>query len=124
MVKIDYLESKLKSLGIYSDELSIALELINAYSLPVVVAVESASRLISIFASEELDPISRDVLKALSTCEKMSISELTRRVRIIRGSASRRIIRNKLVKLVEKGYVDNIGSENRPLFILKKCLEK
>lgn len=121
--RLDIIENRLKVLGLYSDEISLAFELINVFSIPVVLAIESASRLLTIFSKSDLDPISRDILKTLSTCEKLGVSEITRRVRIIRGSASRRIIRERLSRLEEKGLVVNTGSINRPLFMLRNCVE-
>lgn len=121
--KLEYIENKLKSLGIYSDEFGLAVELMNAFSIPAILAIESASRLISVLTTSELDSISRDILKTLSTCEKLSVSEVTRRMRGIRGKASRRIVRSRLFKLEENGYVLNIGSRERPLYVLKKCIE-
>lgn len=121
--KIDYLENKLKSAGLYSEELRLASELVAIFSMPVTAALESAGRLFKILSSVQLDPISRDILKALSTCERLSISEITRRVRSIRGRASRRIVRERLVMLERMGLVANRGEESRPLYMLRRCID-
>lgn len=105
-----------------SEELYLVSEIASVLSIPVYLAIEATKRLISIFTFNELDPISRDILKSLATCEKLSISEITRRVKRFRGKASRRIIRERLKILEKNRHVVNIGSMNRPLYMLRKCL--
>jgi len=122
--KIEELEERLKVLGVNSEEVSIASELTSTLSIPAYLAIESARRICSYFLTTGLDPISKSILKALSLCEKLNVSEITRRVRSFRGKASRRIVREKLRILEEKGYIVNIGDEKRPLYILAKCLSE
>lgn len=51
------------------------------------------------------DSISKEIVKALFERNGQNISQLTEMVRNKRGSASRRIIRQKLKRLVDVGYV-------------------
>jgi DNA-binding transcriptional ArsR family regulator len=51
------------------------------------------------------DPISKDILIVLVDRNGINTSQITELVRNRRGSASRRIVREKLANLVEAGYV-------------------
>lgn len=51
------------------------------------------------------DPISKEIINALFERNGQNISQITEVVRDRRGSASRRIVREKLGKLEEAGYV-------------------
>lgn len=55
------------------------------------------------------DQINRAILEVLATRGPMSISELTRKIRELRGSASRRIVAERLVRLAEAGFVTLLG---------------
>ena len=57
------------------------------------------------------DPISKDIINALFERNGQNISQLTEAVRAKRGSASRRIIRQKLAKLEEDGYVNSVKTK-------------
>ena len=105
-----------------SEYAGLVSELTASFSIPLYIAIEAVKKLIPLFAYSELDQISRDILKALSVCDKLSVSKITRRVGKLRDSASRRVIRERLRKLEERRIVVNIGSNKRPLYILGKCL--
>lgn len=117
------LEKKLDLLGL-TEEASVAYELATFFSLPTSAAIEAARKLLSVLARYRLDPISREVVKVLSACNEMNISELTRAVRAVRGSASRGVIRRRLKELEVVGVVVNSGTEQRPKYTLKVCLER
>jgi hypothetical protein len=117
------LERRLDSLGL-TEEASVAYELTSLFSLPTSAAIEAAKKLLSVLARHRLDPISREIVKVLSTCEEMNISELTRAVRAVRGSASRGVVRRKLKVLEAIGAVVNSGTEQRPRYVLRDCLER
>ncbi len=122
LYKLEQIESMLRSTG--DPELMIAAELVSAFSLPATKSLEAASIVMDIMKKIRLpDPISRAIVEVMSTCEPLTISEITRRVRELRGKASRRIIRERLKRLEEKQIVVQTG-EKRRLYILRKCLEK
>lgn len=118
------IEETIRLVGLSGDVVRVAYELAQLYSTPVTVALESAKRFASVTSKLGLDPISLEVVKALSLCREMSISDVTRAVKKSRGRASRRVVREKLRTLEGLGIVVNVGSKARPRFTLKKCLEK
>ena len=56
------------------------------------------------------DDISRAVIEVLATRGPMNISQITRAVRELRGRASRRIVAERLKRLLEVGLVELLSS--------------
>jgi DNA-binding transcriptional ArsR family regulator len=58
---------------------------------------------------EVKDPISIDIMKVLMERREQNISQITEALRVKRGSASRRIVRERIKILIEQGVVDEKG---------------
>ncbi|MEM0015330.1 MAG: hypothetical protein QXS42_06945 [Zestosphaera sp.] len=101
---------------------SVALELVLTFSMPVQKAVKMARDLVSMLRGvPEVDPVMRAVVEVLiSSGDGVSISELTRRVRRVRGTASRRVIAERLRVLEARGIVMLRKSGNVTRVYLKK----
>lgn len=97
-----------------------AARLVAAFSLPAAEALEAARRVIAA-ASGVNDPIALAVVEALSDCEPLTVSEIARRVRRIRGKASRTSIRQRLRALQEAGIVERVEKGSRTRYILTLC---
>jgi len=122
--RLDRVERMLHALGIDESMLTIASHLVLSFSTPAIEALEASRRVLEILDRFRIrDPISESIIEALSGCESLSISEVTRRVRLLRGRASRRIVRERLKTLETRGVVVNVGSRERPRYILSSCLE-
>ncbi len=92
------------------------------FGTPVARAVEQA--LLVLEAARLLgrvDPVTEAVLEALSGCEELSVSEIARRVRRLRGSASRDTVRRRLQLLVESGVVEKRGEGVKARYRLSLC---
>jgi hypothetical protein len=123
--KLEKLEERLERQNIDHPEIKIALEVASAFSLPLIRSLEIARMAYDVLIRlDKPDPITRAIIEVLSSCNEMSISEVYRGVRNIRGKASRRIIGERVRILLSKGIVVNMGSSERPRIILRKCLEK
>lgn len=124
MNRLNNIEEKLRTLGIEQPTLSIASQLVIAFSMPAIQALEASRRAIAAISKlSVIDPINEAIIEVLSNCEALSISEITRRVRVLRGSASRRIIRERLKRLEILDIVVNVGSSDRPKYILNECIQ-
>ncbi|MEM0086510.1 MAG: hypothetical protein QXD37_05675, partial [Zestosphaera sp.] len=90
--KLERLEELLTTLS-NDPTYAIAVELTLYFSVPAQKAIKLARELVLLFKGiSEVDPITKAVLEVLASSEGgISISELTRRVRKVRGTASRRI---------------------------------
>jgi hypothetical protein len=119
------IESMLEEAGINEEALGASVGLVASLSLPASAALEAARRSISTLRRlEGIDPISRALVEVLSECRPLTISEATRRVRLLRGTASRRIVRERLQMLERRGAVVNLGDSTRPRYVLRKCVEE
>ena len=89
---------------------------------PVAEAVEQALRVLEAARLlGRVDPITEALLEALSGCEWLSVSEAARRVRRLRGTASREAVRKRLRMLVERGVVERLGEGTAARYRLALC---
>jgi len=111
--KLERLEELLTTLS-NDPTYAIAVELTLYFSVPAQKAIKLARELVLLFKGvSEVDPITKAVLEVLASSEdSISISELTRRVRKVRGTASRRIVTERIKLLESKGLVQVKRSGN------------
>ncbi len=64
------------------------------------------------------DSISRDIVKVLFERDGQNISQITEKLKAMRGTASRRIVRERLALLAEKGVVRAKGSSRAKVYWL------
>lgn len=122
--RLEGIEAMLAALGITDDTLTSAFRIATTFSMPAAVAIEAAKRTIEVIREVgSVDPISKAIIEALAGCEELSTSEITRRVRAIRGTASRRIVRERLEKLERRGVVKRVGG-GRPRYVLSRCVQE
>ena len=104
--RLEVLEELVRGSGADPQLLNIAAGLVAAFSTPAIAALEASRRVLSALrVLGGADEITRAVIEVLSMCEELSISEVTRRVRVLRGTASRRIVRERIERLVKRGVV-------------------
>ncbi len=65
-------------------------------------------RILERFPDFRYDEISKAIISSLERKERLNISQLTEQVRKERGSASRRIVRERVDKLIEEGIIQEI----------------
>ena len=65
-------------------------------------------RLYKRFPDLKYDDISKAIIESLDRRERLNISQLTDQVRKERGSASRRIVRERVDKLIEAGIIREV----------------
>ncbi|MEM1687276.1 MAG: ArsR family transcriptional regulator [Zestosphaera sp.] len=111
--KLERLEELLTTLS-NDPTYAIAVELTLYFSVPAQKAIKLARELVLLFKGvSKVDPITKAVLEVLASSEDgISISELTRRVRKVRGTASRRIVTERIKLLESKGLVQVKRSGN------------
>jgi hypothetical protein len=74
---------------------------------------------------EVKDPISKDIVKLLLDKPNLNISEITDQLRDRRGSASRRIVRDRLNELVEmKVLVERTGTKEKDYAVADHVVKK
>ncbi|MFN3268122.1 MAG: hypothetical protein ACK416_02560 [Zestosphaera sp.] len=103
-----------------------AVELTLYFSVPAQKAIKLARELVLLLRRvPEADPITKAILEVLASSEEgISISELTRRVREVRGAASRRIVSKKVELLESKGLVQVKRSGNIARVYLMRDLSR
>ncbi len=123
--KLRAIEKTIEALGINPEIVTIATRLILAFSTPATIALEASRRIVeTIKTMGGRDDISLAIIEALGDCNPLTISELTRKVRTLRGKASRRIIRERVRKLIEANVLATVVEGRRVKVVLAKCLEK
>lgn len=65
-------------------------------------------RILERFPAFKHDEISKAIITSLERKERLNISQLTEQVRKERGSASRRIVRERVDKLIKEGIVQEV----------------
>jgi len=71
------------------------------------------------------DPISRDIVKVLFERDGQNISQITDKLKDMRGTSSRRIVRERLAELEEKGVVRAKGSpRSKQYWLTEAYVEK
>lgn len=71
------------------------------------------------------DPISRDIVKVLFERDGQNISQITDKLKDMRGTSSRRIVRERLAELEEKGVVRAKGSpRSKEYWLTEAYVEK
>ncbi|MDK2373400.1 MAG: hypothetical protein QI197_08505 [Candidatus Korarchaeota archaeon] len=100
-IRMESAEADLRSLEVYKS-------LLRAYAsiLGSVAKVERMAQLVT-------GDIDRSIIRALATKGPLNISQLTEEVRKLRGSASRRIISERLRILEEKGFVERVDGRGK-----------
>jgi len=113
------LEALENALGLL-EQLGFLPELMNLLSGGTQLYTSRLRALRRVLAAEKLlrelgpgDEISRCIIEVLAEEGPMNISEITRAVRERRGTASRRIIRERLEELLERGLVVEVGGFGR-----------
>jgi len=71
------------------------------------------------------DPISRDIVKVLFERDGQNISQITDKLKDMRGTSSRRIVRERLKQLEEKGVVKSKGSpRSKEYWLTQEYIDK
>ncbi len=67
---------------------------------------------------EVTDPISKDIIRVLVDKNGQNISQVTERVRARRGSASRRVVRERLKSMEKQDIVEQRGEGTHPTYYI------
>jgi DNA-binding transcriptional ArsR family regulator/uncharacterized coiled-coil protein SlyX len=68
------------------------------------------------------DPIAKDIMRLLLDKPGLNISEITEELRQRRGSASRRIVRDRLAELLERGMVVERSGKKEKTFEISEVV--
>ena len=112
-------------LTVYPDPvMEVALELTLNYTQPVYRVVKVARKILALERKlGSQDPIARAIIEVLAMSNKwLSISEVTREVRRLRGSASRRIISERIKELAKVNVlqIQQVGKKKLVKLIVKE----
>jgi len=106
--RLERLESILS--GVDAEEARIATRIAVEFSLPAYAAVKAAARIASALHRLSAEPGGYDdldtaIIEVLAVEGPQTLRSLERRVRTVRGRASRRIIRERVARLEQLGLV-------------------
>jgi DNA-binding transcriptional ArsR family regulator len=113
--RIEEIERLVREVDPRAPPISLASRFMLVFSMPALRALEAASTVLKLIprAGAE-DEVTRTIIEALATTEReVTISELTRMVKALRGKASRRIVAERVRRLHSKGLVSLRRSSNR-----------
>ena len=115
--RLDRLEDRMESAEADLRSLEMYKSLLRAYAsiLGSVARVERMAQLVT-------DDIDKSIIRALATKGPLNISQLTEEVRKLRGSASRRIISERLRILEERGLVERVNGRGK-VYRIKPSIE-
>ena len=119
--RLEELESKLERESLLVDELRKEIHLLrNISSISA-----SILRTASFVTKYKYGDISRHIVEGLIKAGPMNISQLTKLLRKIRGTASRRIVADRIRILKEHSIIEEIpGKESEKRFIIKEKREE
>jgi len=113
--RVEELERLVREVNPQAPPISLAGRLMLAFSMPALRALEAASAVLKLIPRVEAeDELTGTIVEALAATEgEVTISELTRRVKTLRGKASRRVMAERVRRLYSKGLVSLRRSGNR-----------
>ncbi len=106
--RLDRLESRMRSAEDDLRSLEMYKSLLRAYA-SILGSVARVERMAQLVTSD----IDRNIIRALAAKGPLNISQLTEEVRKLRGSASRRVISERLKALEEKGLVERVNGRGK-----------
>ncbi len=96
-----------------------------SFTLPPTEVARIAMRALEVMRSiPSRDDIMRSVIEVLSSCKPLTLTEIEKRARRLRGTASKHSIRKRLDELVSRGLVVTMEYGSRKLYTLKNCLHQ
>lgn len=127
--KVEDLESALREVARPYAELAAQLsqfqETVQKYFRLMDLYQKFGSVSIDTILPEVKDPISKDIVKLLLDKPNLNISEITDQLRDRRGSASRRIVRDRLNEMVEmKVLVERAGTKEKDYSVADHVVKK
>jgi len=132
MEKMDKLSKRIEELQLETIEeiIPLASELVNLsnkFNIPLNLYSNQLKQMVLLNSIKdsvpeiEKDDISKSIIQSLIEKSELNISQISERVKSLRGKASRRIISERLKNLEELGIVEMFeGQNNEKIFRLRK----
>jgi DNA-binding transcriptional ArsR family regulator len=113
--RIEEIERLVREVDPQAPSISLAGRFMLVFSMPALRALEAASTVLKLIPRAGAgDELARTIIEALAATEgEVTISELTRMVRALRGKASRRVVAERVRRLHSKGLVSLRRTGNR-----------